>query len=135
MSSYLSWPFTILRNDNITISWAFFRLTAPRCPSIAAGAVSLRKSHDIVILSFFNKVKGQANVDLSKINYENQFGIPPLSFEFFYLCSVGSNLVWSLFNWVQNSVLVDNSWFKRVQTSKPTFQVWSCSKITEIYLI
>ena len=76
--------------------------------------VSLRKSHDIVILSFFNKVKGQANVDLSKINYGNQFGMPPLSFEFFYLCSVGSNLVWSLFNWVQSSVLVDNSWFKRV---------------------
>ena len=28
---------------------------------MAAGAVSLRKSHDIVILSFFNIVKGQAN--------------------------------------------------------------------------
>ena len=28
---------------------------------MAAGAVSLRKSHDIVILSFCNKVKGQAN--------------------------------------------------------------------------
>ena len=27
----------------------------------AAGAVSLRKSHDIVILSFCNRVKGQAN--------------------------------------------------------------------------
>ena len=39
----------------------FFRLTAPRCPGMAAGAVSLRKSHDIVILSFFNIVKGQAN--------------------------------------------------------------------------
>ena len=32
---------------------------------MAAGAVSLRKSHDIVILSFCNIVKGQANcVDL-----------------------------------------------------------------------
>ena len=39
----------------------FFRLTAPRCPGMAAGAVSLRKSHDIVILSFCNIVKGQAN--------------------------------------------------------------------------
>ena len=38
----------------------FFRLTAPRCPGMAAGAVSLRKSHDIVILSFCNIVKGQA---------------------------------------------------------------------------
>ena len=39
----------------------FFRLTAPRCPGKAAGAVSLRKSHDIVISSFCNIVKGQAN--------------------------------------------------------------------------
>ena len=38
----------------------FFRLTAPRCPGMAAGAVSLRKSHDIVILSFCYIVKGQA---------------------------------------------------------------------------
>ena len=30
----------------------FFRLTAPRCPGMAAGAVSLRKSHDIVMLLF-----------------------------------------------------------------------------------
>ena len=29
-------------------------LTIPRCPGMAAGAVSLRKSHDIVILSFCN---------------------------------------------------------------------------------
>ena len=54
-----------------------FRLTAPRCPGMAAGAVSLRKSHDIVILSFCNIVKGQAkcedfiDVKISKldINY------------------------------------------------------------------
>ena len=38
----------------------FFRLTAPRCPGMAAGAVSLRKSHDIVILLFCNIEKGQA---------------------------------------------------------------------------
>ena len=39
----------------------FFRLTAPMCPSsMAADAVSLRKSHEIVILSFCNIVKGQA---------------------------------------------------------------------------
>ena len=31
----------------------FFRLTAPRCPGMAAGAVSLRKSHDIVIIVRF----------------------------------------------------------------------------------
>ena len=30
------------------------------CSGMAAGAVSLRKSHDIVILSFCNIVKGQA---------------------------------------------------------------------------
>ena len=42
----------------------FSRLRVPRCPGMAAGAVSLRKSHDIVILSFCNiltyLVKGQA---------------------------------------------------------------------------
>ena len=38
----------------------FFRLTAPRCPGMATGTDSLRKSHDIVILSFCNIVKGQA---------------------------------------------------------------------------
>ena len=43
----------------------FFKLTAPRCPGMAAGAVSLRKSHDIIILSFCNIVKGQANYNQS----------------------------------------------------------------------
>ena len=38
----------------------FFRLTAPRCPNMAAGTVSLKKSHDIIILSFCIIVKGQA---------------------------------------------------------------------------
>ena len=38
----------------------FFQATAPRCPDMAAGAVNLKKSHDIVILSFCNIVKGQA---------------------------------------------------------------------------
>ena len=37
-------------------------MTAPKCPGLAAGAVSLRKSHDIVILSFCNKVKGLARL-------------------------------------------------------------------------
>ena len=40
---------------------------------MAAGAISLRKSHDIIILSFCNIVKGQANciVELSAncLNY------------------------------------------------------------------
>ena len=39
----------------------YFRVTAPKCPGLAAGAVSLRKSHDIVILSFCDIIKGQAN--------------------------------------------------------------------------
>ena len=42
----------------------FFRLTAPRCPGKAAGAVSQRKSHDMVISSFCNIVKGQAKYSL-----------------------------------------------------------------------
>ena len=37
------------------------------CPGMAAGAVSLRKSHDIVLLSFCNIVKGQAKYVLSVI--------------------------------------------------------------------
>ena len=45
----------------------FFRLTALGCPGMAAGAVSLRKSHDIVILSFCNIVKGQANSTFTKL--------------------------------------------------------------------
>ena len=32
-----------------------------RCPSMPTGAVSLKKSHDIVILSFCNIVKSQTN--------------------------------------------------------------------------
>ena len=46
----------------------FFRLSAPRYPGMAAGAVSLRKSHDIVILSFCNIVKGQAKWLISIIH-------------------------------------------------------------------
>ena len=46
----------------------FFRLTAPRCPSMATGAVSLRKSHDIRILSFCNIVKGQAKYEKTLVN-------------------------------------------------------------------
>ena len=60
----IAWPFNILQNDNIMISWDFFRLTAPRCPGMAAGALSLRKSHDVVILSFCNMVKGQTKLVL-----------------------------------------------------------------------
>ena len=46
----------------------FFRLTAQSCPGMAAGAVSLKKSHDIVILSFCNIVKGQANNDFQNMD-------------------------------------------------------------------
>ena len=48
----LAWPFTVLQNDNITISWDFLRLTAPVALLGHLGAVSLKKSHDIVVLSF-----------------------------------------------------------------------------------
>ena len=36
---------------------------------MAAGAVCLRKSHDIIILSFCNIVKGQAKYHLKLINF------------------------------------------------------------------
>ena len=58
---YIAWPFTTLQNDNITISWDFLRLTAPAAMPGHLGAVSLTKSHNIVISSFCNIVKGQAN--------------------------------------------------------------------------
>ena len=57
----LAWLFIILQNDNIMISWDFLRLRAPAAMPGHLGAVSLKKSHDIVILSFCNIVKGQAN--------------------------------------------------------------------------
>ena len=40
---YLAWPFTILQNDNITISWDFLRLTAPGAMPGHLGTVSLKK--------------------------------------------------------------------------------------------
>ena len=39
----LAWPFTILQNDNITISWDFLRLTAPAAMPGHLGTVSLEK--------------------------------------------------------------------------------------------
>ena len=41
------------------------------CPSMAAGAVSLKKPHDIVISSFCNIVKGQAIYDKNVIQRYN----------------------------------------------------------------
>ena len=38
---------------------------------MAAGAASLRKSHDIIILSFCNKVKGQAN----SVNFDSDLDL------------------------------------------------------------
>ena len=52
----LYYKMIILENHEIS-----FRLTVPRCTGKAASAGSLRKSHDIIILSFCNIVKGQAN--------------------------------------------------------------------------
>ena len=50
----------------------FLMLTAPRCPGMAVGVVSLKKSHDIIILSFCNIVKGQTKYpDIT--NYKNIF--------------------------------------------------------------
>ena len=39
----------------------FLRLTAPAAMPGHLGAVNLKKYHDMVILSFYNIVKGQAN--------------------------------------------------------------------------
>ena len=52
---HLAWPFTILQNDDIMISWDFLRLTAPAAMPGHLGAVSLKK-----ISWYCNIVKGQA---------------------------------------------------------------------------
>ena len=51
-NKYVAWSFTPKRNDKFTISWGFFRLSAPRCAGTAAGAVSLKKPHHVITLSF-----------------------------------------------------------------------------------
>ena len=72
----------------------FFRLTAPRCPGMADGAVSLRKSHDIVILSFCDIVKGQAKCPTIpfhvEINFSSYTKCPVLSS---YMSHVKINLI------------------------------------------
>ena len=50
----LAWPFTILQNDNITISWDFLRLTAPAALPRHLGAVSLKKN--LMILWYYHFV-------------------------------------------------------------------------------
>ena len=54
---------------------------------MAAGAVSLRNSHDIVILSFCNVVKGQANCREAKLLYLPQEQKSYGFFTFWDLCS------------------------------------------------
>ena len=61
MHRYLAWPFTTSLNCNMTIWWGFFRLLAPTCTGMSAGAVCLKKPHHIVILWFSEVVKGHAN--------------------------------------------------------------------------
>ena len=69
--------------------------TALRCPGMAAGAVSLRKSHDIIILSFCNIVKGRATYEVKNywahfihycFYYAGGYGVV------FYLCTLKHNI-------------------------------------------
>ena len=66
----------------------FFRLTAPRCPSMTAGTVSLRKSHDIIISSFCNIVKGQANSTIKSkfVVFKECFLSKKVDFSFYKWC-------------------------------------------------
>ena len=54
----LGWSSTILRYHEVFFSGYKY---LPRCAGMAAGAASLKKPHDIVILSFCFVVKDQAN--------------------------------------------------------------------------
>ena len=52
---------SIFRGHVVPYSLTLYYITAPAAMPGHLGAVSLKKSHDIVILSFCNIVKGQAN--------------------------------------------------------------------------
>ena len=56
----IAWPFTILQNHNITISWDFLRLTAPSAMPGHLGAVSLKKSlwYCNIIILWYSKGSG-----------------------------------------------------------------------------
>ena len=82
---YLAWPFTTSLNRNITIWWGYFRLLAPTCTGMAAGAVCLKKPHHIVILQFSEVVKGHANwLDFEHAKGGNWKEISLWSLEFNY---------------------------------------------------
>ena len=56
----LAWSFTPSLNHKAMIRWGFFRLSAPKCASMAAGVVSLKKLHHIITLWFSEVVKDHA---------------------------------------------------------------------------
>ena len=78
------------------------QLSAPMCPGMAASAVSLTKSYDIVILSFCNIVKGQAkrtcHLEIMNITFTYVLGYT------FTFCSTLANvrthqvLIWTIRN-------------------------------------
>ena len=51
----------------------FFQADITKVFGIAAGAASLKKSHDIIILSFCNIAKGQANYGSNYLMREQVF--------------------------------------------------------------
>ena len=58
---YIAWSFTTSLNHKVTISWGFFRISAPRCSGMAAGGVSLKIPHNSITLRFCEVVKDHAN--------------------------------------------------------------------------
>ena len=93
----VAWPFTILQNDNIMISWDVVRMTAPADMLGHLAAVSLK---NLIILSFFNIVKGQAKCMLSAmhemeehISTKRSFSILTSSKEFYNMHVIWCGMV------------------------------------------
>ena len=89
--THLAWPFTTSLNRNITIWWGFFRLLAPTCTGMAAGAVCLKKPHHIIILRFSEVVKGHANYLIYLYNFESIIKYIHFVYEWQIICLLIKN--------------------------------------------
>ena len=85
---------------------------------MAAGAVSLRKSHDIVISSFCSIVKGQANYIPSSYIKIVQFWVGNKSYVFFKITQKSMYFIY-LFSGISNCSKLEgprNGWSNYVTT-------------------
>ena len=62
LHKHIAWSFTTSLNRKFIILWGVFRLSAPVWASTAAGAVNLKKPHNIIILQFSEVVNDHATI-------------------------------------------------------------------------